>query len=547
MGRTDCSSLGGKQLFNCRKRRAGIVVVAAAWAGLICLSWLAYQPPAPRDADIPGDEFSAQRARTILRDLVGDRIPHPSGSPQNGVVRDRILKYLREFGYEPQIQSSTANVAGKTIPLHNIAVRRAGSEPGRAVMLVGHYDSVPAGPGASDDGAAVAAILEIARMLRDQPPSRHDVILLFTDGEELGMYGAQAFVRDHPWAKDVIAAINLEARGTSGPSLMFETGADNAWIVELFAQCVTRPATSSLYYEVYRTLPNDTDFSVFKGHGIEGCNFAFIRNVRNYHTSNDDFAHADPASLQHHGDNAWQMLGALANCDFEQRPRGRAIYTDIMGRWVLWWLAWFNPLLAIAALGITALAAKVTRVRGLRPTMHWQSFFAFPVALVAALLSGEACDLVFRFFGLAGKRWSNYPLPIIAIYMSVAAAAVIIVLRSKRFGTDHTWNAWLSTWLWWNAIGLLTALLLPGGSYLFILPGLAVAIGGLFAAQTPTYLTHWGLLETSCLGAIAAGVLWWPVSMLLYDGLGFSVGIVYSVCAAVLMLTVAPFVNSAPE
>ena len=55
-------------------------------------------------------------------------------------------------------------------------------------MLAGHFDSVPPGPGASDDGAAVAAILEIARMLRDQPPSRNDVILLFTDGEELGMY-----------------------------------------------------------------------------------------------------------------------------------------------------------------------------------------------------------------------------------------------------------------------------------------------------------------------------------------------------------------------
>ncbi len=519
-------------------------MVAAAWACLLLLAWAAYLPPPPRGANIPDDEFSATRARVILRELVADGIPHPAGSPQNAVVRERVVKYLRQFGYEPQVQSSVGTAAGRTVKLNNILARRQGSQPGRGVLLVAHYDSVPAGPGASDDGAGVAAVLEIARMLQDQPPSRNDVIFLLTDGEELGMFGAEAFVREHPWAKDAAAAINLEARGTSGPSLMFETGRDNAWLMDLYAQHVRRPATSSLYYEVYKTLPNDTDFSVLKRHGIEGCNFAFIRNVRYYHTENDNFAHSDPASLQHHGDNAWQMLRALADCDLDHRTQGQAIYTDILGRCVLLWPASINLLLAAAALAATGVAGLVARARGQWLTVRWKSLAASPLAFAAALAAGTICDLVFRIAGLAGKRWSDYPLPMTLVYCGVAVGAIFEIFRRTRFGESDAWSSWSATWLWWNAVGLVAAWFVPGGSYLFILPGLVAAGAGLLAAVLPKTAIEWGLLAACCVGATAAGVLWLPVVLLLHDALGLSVGIVYPACTAVLMLTTAPLLRS---
>ena len=49
-----------------------------------------------------------------------------------------------------------------------------------------HYDSVPFGPGAADDGAGVVTLLETARALKAGPPLKNDVIFLFTDGEEAG-------------------------------------------------------------------------------------------------------------------------------------------------------------------------------------------------------------------------------------------------------------------------------------------------------------------------------------------------------------------------
>ena len=53
--------------------------------------------------------------------------------------------------------------------------------------------------------------------------------------------------------------------------------------------------SNSLYYFIYKLLPNDTDFTVFKAAGYEGLNFALIGDVERYHTPQDDFAHLDLA------------------------------------------------------------------------------------------------------------------------------------------------------------------------------------------------------------------------------------------------------------
>src|SRR5207237_4744598 len=113
--------------------------------------------------------------------------------------------------------------------VQNILARLPGTNPNRkAVLILAHYDGVEAGPAAADDGAGAAALLETLRALRAQKGAlTHDIIALFTDGEEAGLLGAAAFVREHPWAKDVAVVLNFEARGTSGRSFMFETGPGN--------------------------------------------------------------------------------------------------------------------------------------------------------------------------------------------------------------------------------------------------------------------------------------------------------------------------------
>src|SRR2546421_5179887 len=210
---------------------------------------LRYRPPPARPADAPAQEFSASSAREVLRGLVGDGEPHPTGSPAGARVRQRVVAELERLGYQPRTQEAFAcGAVGICARVTNVIARLDGQRAGKTVLLSVHYDSVPAGPGASDDGAGVSAALEIARALKAGPPPERPVRLLVNEGEDDDLPGAEAFVASDPAAKEVGAVVNLEARGTTGASLMFETSDRSGWGVDLFAGSAARPASNSIYY-----------------------------------------------------------------------------------------------------------------------------------------------------------------------------------------------------------------------------------------------------------------------------------------------------------
>src|SRR6185503_612106 len=183
------------------------------------------RPPAAQPATIADSAFSAGRA---LRDVAAiARRPHPLGSEEHDRVRDYIVGRLRALGLTPMVQNGTGHGTRHRFsgPVANIAALIPGrSADSAVVMLVAHYDGVPTGPAAADDGSGCAILLETARAIRAGGPPNHSVLLLFTDGEEVGLLGAAAFVRDNPLAHRVAMILNFEARGTSGRSYMFETG-----------------------------------------------------------------------------------------------------------------------------------------------------------------------------------------------------------------------------------------------------------------------------------------------------------------------------------
>ena len=268
-----------------------LIFTLASWLIMIVLCEFAYRPPTALPVDAPSDRFSAWRADKHLKRLIGDAIPHPAGSQQNEIVRTRVIGMLNEFGFEPELQSTSAKLLYRrteddpeTVPLTNILARLPSAtddtsdatENLGAVMLVCHFDSVPSGPGASDDGVGVAVVLEVARTLKSNLQSRRDVFFLFTDGEEFGLLGAKKFAEENPRIKDVEFFVNIEARGTSGASLLFQTSPDSEFMIDLFQNNVARPVSSSVFAEVYKRLPNDTDFTVFNKHGLRGYNLSLI-------------------------------------------------------------------------------------------------------------------------------------------------------------------------------------------------------------------------------------------------------------------------------
>lgn len=155
-------------------------------------------------------------------------------------------------------------------------------------------------------------MLETVRALRTGEDLRNDVVLLITDGEEDGVLGAEAFVQEHPLARAGGVVLNWEARGVSGPSLLFVTTPDNAALVDMFTATVPHPRGDSSMVELYRLLPNNTDFTPLTTTArFSGMNFAYIEESSHYHTAADTIANLHPGGrVRWRRDDGCAMTGA---------------------------------------------------------------------------------------------------------------------------------------------------------------------------------------------------------------------------------------------
>jgi hypothetical protein len=232
--------------------------------------------------------FSLENARAHVQMLAGTIGSRPIGTPENARARQYVIDQLRLFGYDVRVQEADARRpdVGLTARVANIIAVKAGPDR-NAIGLVSHYDSAPEAPGAADDGLGVAVSLEAARVLAARQDRKHTLIVLVTDGEESGLMGAAAVVTDRDVMSRLNAYINVEAIGSSGRALLFETGPGNGWIVRPWAQSAPRPRGASFSVEIYKRLPNDTDFSIFKRHDVPGLNFAPTGDSYAYHTARD--------------------------------------------------------------------------------------------------------------------------------------------------------------------------------------------------------------------------------------------------------------------
>ena len=526
------------------------------WAGLALvaltalLTQYAEQPPAAKGLDAPVSEFSAQRARSVLQGLLGEQTPHPLGSSANAQLRARIVRQFEQLGYRAELQSNFMACdarGGCGIPTNIIARLPGTAGDESAVVLSAHYDSVAAGPGASDDGAGVAAALEIARILRLGAAPRHSVIFLIDDGEEAGLLGAEVFVRHHRWARSVRADVNLEARGTSGPSYMFETGADNGWLMALYAAVEARPIANSIYYSAYRAMPNDTDFTVFKAAGWEGFNFAFIDGVAHYHTALDDWRHADARSIQDQGERALAALRGLANADLTRARAGQAEYFDVLSRGLV-----RIGVPTMRGLTSAALAIALLLIGGLvyRGALSWRELRSRCALLIGApWLAGALAWLLLQ---LLSRRLGNGALSVVAHPWApelafLAAAFVLLAALAARVGGRAGPLVWPAATVLWGLIGASAlAWLEPGVSYLLFWPALTAlaALGiAVVAAKRVDAAVSWA----SLLQLAAASLLLWPLILPLYSALG-AAGLVLEAAVVVLLGGgLAGLIAAAPE
>ncbi|HEY5337620.1 MAG TPA: M20/M25/M40 family metallo-hydrolase, partial [Rhizomicrobium sp.] len=430
--------------------------------------------------------FSAGRAENVLARVLGPEKPHPVSTAENAAVRARILKEFAALGIPAHTyQAFTCNAwrGFSFIACATVTDVIADVVPGdgKAIILLAHYDSVPAGPGASDDESGVATVLETARALKARgSKSLHPIMAVITDGEEAGLLGANAFLQNDALKARVGAVVNVEARGNHGPSLLFQTSPGDGKLIDLYAASgVKQYATSSLYAEIYKFLPNDTDLTLFIKAGFPSFNFAFADNVQHYHSPLDLRRNLSPATLQMHGDNMLGVVSSLEQTDYAALKGGNDIYLSVLG--VAIPRLPESLALPFALLIFVAIAAASWLAR--REPFAWRPTLLAAVMPLALIAGFVAIGFVLAFIAqkISGQPDPTYAFPI-NMRLALGFGLFAMTLLVSRMTTAR--GAASSAWLWIAGLGVITAALLPGISPYFTFPAFIAAILLLATART---------------------------------------------------------------
>ncbi|WP_276498748.1 M20/M25/M40 family metallo-hydrolase [Pontibacter litorisediminis] len=515
------------------------LLLLLALLGLSLLSLWLLMPPAPLPATAPATEFSAERAMVHVRQVAQE--PHAMGTQAHAAVRNYLQRQLQELGLEPQVQEATvAGNEGTTVGhVYNLLGRLQGTgQSGKAILLMAHYDSQPNARGAGDDAAGVAAILETIRALKQGEPLQHDVLVLLTDGEEYGLYGASAFLR-HPWAKEVALVLNLEARGNSGPSMTFEMSPQNGWVARQYAQAASYPFFSSLAYEIYSRMPNDTDFTVLQAAGYSGLNAAFIDGFVNYHRITDSPENLSRRSLQHHGSNLLALTRHFGHTSLEQTKSPDRVFFNAIGSWVVNYKANLNLLWMALATLLLFVTVRVALQQGAakgRGIVMGVVVYLLLLVLITALFY-PLNELVLAQLPLPRRQNGLFGANLFFAAYVLLALGLFLLLCRLALRWMRVASLLLGVFLLQFILLAAVYLVAPNGAYLFLFP-LLFGLGGALALLLMGWQGHYALKPKFALvlllAALPAIFLVLPIAQAVFTA--FSLQLPYALVLLVLLI-----------
>ena len=437
--------------------------------------------------------FSLDNARAHVQMLAGTIGSRAAGTPENARARTYVIDQLRLYGYDVRLQETDARRSelGITAHVSNIIAVKAGAER-NAIGLVSHYDSSPDAPGAADDGLGVAVSLEAARVLGARTDRRHTLMILVTDAEEAGLMGAAGLTTDRDVMDRLQAYINIEATGNAGTAMLFETGPGNGWILQPWVKHAPRPRGASYGIEIYRRLPNDTDFSIFKRHDIPGLNFAAVDDSYPYHTARDTPDRLSDDTLLATGENVVGVAAAMDALDVRRRETSPAttffdggeriaVARGPVASWlwaaaalVVGMLAWFKALGAtVSLLGVWRWILRVV----------WT---LIGVALVAGAAVGGTWLL--RASRAVYHPWYARPGRMFLFLIALGALAgwavhrAGVLIPARVLGPRRPIFVWSVTLPAWVALAGFVASVAPSAGYMWTLP---LFLAGVAVILTP--------------------------------------------------------------
>ncbi|MFD0862883.1 M20/M25/M40 family metallo-hydrolase [Sungkyunkwania multivorans] len=456
-----------------KKFLSTIILVTLTYWG-----FLALMPSDYTKDTAPLTEFSTERALAHVKELA--RSPHYHGSAAHKEAVSYIEKALTDLGLEVSFQEGFSIFkSGELSGSKNILARIKGEGNGDALLLMSHYDSDPhSAKGASDAASGVAAIIESVRaFLAQNITPKNDIIILFTDSEELGLNGASLFANEHPWIKDVKLALNFEARGSGGPSnTLLETNGGNKRMIEEFQEAgVAYPMASSLMYSIYKMLPNDTDSTILREDAnVESFFFAFIDDHYDYHTVNDSYENLDRNTLQHQGEYLVPLLKHFATSELDNLKASEDyVYINLpIFKLIAYPFLWVLPMAILALVLLVILIVLGIKRNKLQGVAILKGFIPF---LLSMLIGG-----LLAYFGWPTLKWLypqygeilhgfTYNGHDYIAFFSLLSISISFFLYKKFYKKGNTASFAVAPLALWTILNLLFAFYLKGAGF-FIIP-----------------------------------------------------------------------------
>nr|XP_040219943.2 endoplasmic reticulum metallopeptidase 1-like [Anopheles coluzzii] len=466
-------------------------------------------PPALTVGDLERapNAFIAERAWASLKTL-NDLGPKPAGSQANEVLAyEFLLKEVQRINASKhdsqQLEVDSQTVTGAfSISLlnqsmtsvyrnvQNLVVRLTGSDVRQHALLLNcHFDTVASSPGASDDGASCAVMLEILRVLSRRPVrTRHTVTFLFNGAEETMLQAAHGFITQHPWAADVRAFLNLESSGSGGKEVLFQAGPHHPWLIEAYARAIRHPFAHTVGEEIFQLglIPSDTDFRMFRDYGeVPGMDFAHIANGYRYHTRYDSMDFLSLDVLQRTGDNVLALTRDLAESDelaASDLPVGETVFFDFIGLAFVHYSASSGRLINLAVVVLSLIVPLICFARARFDDVLREVIVGLVGTVFGTVFSIIACTTIARqldFFGKSMTWYTNTHL-ILGLYCCPALLShCFVYLFLTTFYTNSKSNL---------SLGQMTQARLVGVNVFWSAVTLAATVAGYRSGYIPMVL-----------------------------------------------------------
>ena len=519
------------------------------------------------------DTCEFRKQTNFDQDLMMTHVEKISGNGPHSIIHkennqatvDYIVSVLNEYGLvnEDTVEKPAYLIQDfvaeddryQSFNMKNVIVHipaNGGNRTGEAIMFMGHTDSVPMGPGASDDTVACATMLEAIRYYLDKMENGYtisnDLFFCFVNGEEYGLYGSKALEAEFTGFDDVLNRVkfftNLESRGTSGTLIMFETAKNNYNTIKLFSEVNKSLFTCSIATLVYDTMPNSTDFTTFK-EAYQGLNMANITGGEDYHTQNDNIESVGASYLSQQAQIVDALIGRLANYELSRlyEAEESAIFFSYLNITTVVYN--HATVIALAVICILLLLANIV-IGAVKKQQRLKKTAKAFVGIVGGLvLSAGAAFICYFVFQLIAVLFGVIDIHMVGTIMYSNTAIVIgigILTLAMTVIAAHFACKWLKierrdmvrAFAYLHAVlGIALSFALPDASYLFIFSGILLTAVELLITLLPEKQIekyHPELLVTALYFPIVI-----PVIVLATSALGLKMAYVY---AAVFALSI---------